>query len=41
MFGIEDDTLVVGYNDDHRDHEKTIWKVLQRCSKVNLKLNKD
>ena len=42
VFGITDDILVVGYGDDDgRDHNKTVWKVLQRCSEVNLKLNKD
>ena len=41
MFGIADDILVVGYDDDGRDHDKTVWKVLQRWSKVILKLNKD
>ena len=41
VFGIADDILVVGYEDDGRDHDKTVHKVLQRCRKVNLKLNKD
>ena len=41
VFGITDDILVLGYNDDGRDHDDTVCKVLQRCSKVNLKLNKD
>ena len=41
MFGIVDDILVVGYDDDGRDHDETVWNVLQRCSEVNLKLNKD
>ena len=41
VFGIADDILVAGYDDEGRDHNKTVWKVLQRCSEVNLKLNKD
>ena len=41
LFGIADDILVAGNNDDGRDHDETVCKVLQRCSKVNLKLNKD
>ena len=40
MFGIGDDILVVGYNDNGKDHDETVCKVLQRCSEVNLKLNK-
>ena len=41
VFGFADDILVEGYEDDCRDHDDTIQKVLQRCRKVNLKLNKD
>ena len=41
VFGIVGDILVVGYNDNGRDHDGTVCKVLQRCSEVNLKLNKD
>ena len=41
MFGIMDEILLVGNDDDGRDHDKTVCKVLQRCSEVNLKLNKD
>ena len=40
-FGIADDILVVGYEEDGRDHDKTMQKVLQRCRKVNFRLNKD
>ena len=39
VFGITDDILVVGYEDDGRGHDDTMQKVLQRCRKVNL--NKD
>ena len=41
VFSITDDNLVVGYEDDGRDHDETVQTVLQRCRKVNLKLNKD
>ena len=41
VFGITDDILGVGYEDDDRDHNKTVQKVLQRCREVSLKLNKD
>ena len=41
VFGIVDDILVVGYEDNGRDHDETVWKVLQRCRDINLKLNKD
>ena len=41
VFGIADDILVVGYEDDGRDHNETVQKGLQRCREVNLKLNKD
>ena len=41
VFGIADDIMVLGYEDDGRDHDKTVQKVLQRCREVNLKLNKD
>ena len=41
IFDITDDILVVGHEDDGRDHDDTVQKVLQRCRKVSLKLNKD
>ena len=41
VFGITDDILVVGYEDDGRDHDEAVQKVLQRCRKDKLKLNKD
>ena len=41
VFGIANDILVAGYEDDGRDHDETIQRVLQRCRQVNLKLNKD
>ena len=40
-FGIMDDNLVVGYDGDGKDHDKTLWQVLQICWNANLKLNKD
>ena len=41
VFGIADEILVVGYEDDSRDHDEMVQKVLQKCREVNLKLNKD
>ena len=41
VFGILDGILVVGYDNDGRDHDEMVCKLVQRCSKVNLKLNKD
>ena len=38
VFDIADDILEVGYEDDGRDHDETVQRVLQRCRKVNLKL---
>ena len=38
---IADDILVVGYKANGKDHNKTLWRVLQICRQVNLKLNKD
>ena len=41
VFGITNDILVVEYDADGRDHNKTVQRALQRCRQVNLKLNKD
>ena len=41
VFGIADHLLVVGYEDNARDHNIMVQKVLQRCRDVTLKLNKD
>ena len=41
FFGITDDILVIGYNEDGMDHDTAVHKVLQCCEEVNLKLNKD
>ena len=41
VFGIVDDILVAGYEADGKDHDKTVWRVFQRCGQVNVKLNKD
>ena len=40
-FGIPNNILVVGYEDDARDHNEMVQRVLQRCREVILKLNKD
>ena len=41
VFGIAGYILVVGYEDNGRDCDKMVQKVLQRWREVNLKLNKD
>ena len=41
VFGIADDILVVGYEDNGMDHKETVKKVPQRCREDSLKLNKD
>ena len=40
VFGIADDTLVIGYNKDGADHDEAVYKVLKWCQDVNLKHNK-
>ena len=39
VFGITDDSLVVGYDRDGKDHYGTLQRVLKVCYQVNLKLN--
>ena len=41
VFGIADNTLVIGYDKDRADHDKTVYDVLRQCQDVNLKLNKE
>ena len=41
IFGIVDDILVIGYDDNGTDHDAVVHKVLQRCEEVNLKSNKE
>ena len=41
MFGIADNILVIGYDEDGADHDATVHKVLQQCEEVNLELNKE
>ena len=41
IFGISDDILVIGYDEDGADHDATIYKVLWWCEEVNLKLHKE
>ena len=41
VFGIADDILVIGYDKNGAGHDAVVHKVLQRCKKVNLKLNKE
>ena len=41
VFGIAEDILVVGYDIDGKEHDDVLWRVLQICREVNLKLNKN
>ena len=41
IFGIGDDILIIGYDNDGTDHDEAVHKVQQRCKEVNLKLNKE
>ena len=41
VFGIANDISVVGYKAEGKDHDETLQRVLQICTQVNLKLNKD
>ena len=41
VFGIVEYILVVGYDDNGKDHDNTLSRVLQICKEANLKLNKD
>ena len=41
VYGIADDILVVGYEADGKDYDKTLQRMPQICRQVYLKLNKD
>ena len=41
VYGIADDILVIGYDEDGADHDEAVSSVLKQCQDVNLKLNKD
>ena len=41
VFGIADDILVVGYDENSSDHDDLLWRVLLICTEVHLKLNKN
>ena len=41
VFGFADDILVIGYDNDGKDHNETVYNVLRWCEEVNLKLNMD
>ena len=41
VLGFADDILVVGYNSNEADHDKTLCRALQICRKEKLKFNKD
>ena len=40
VFGIADDILVIGYNEDGKHHDEAVYNVLRWCKEVNLKLNR-
>ena len=41
VFGIMDDILVIGYDEDGVDHDAAVYQILRQCEEVSLKLNKD
>ena len=41
IFGIVDDILVIGYDENGADNDAAVHKVLWRCKEVSLKLNKE
>ena len=41
VFGIADDILVIGYDEDGTDDNEAVYNMLRHCKEVNLKLNKD
>ena len=41
VFRIADDILVIGYDNDGKDHNEAVYNVLKQCWDVNLKLNID
>ena len=40
VFGIADDILIVGYDADGRDYNRTLNEIMEVCHQENLKLNK-
>ena len=41
VFGFADDILIAGFDEQGKDHDETLHKVLQICRQENLKLHKD
>ena len=41
VFGIADDILIVGYDDNGRDHDNLLRRLLEICREGSLNLNKD
>ena len=41
VFGIADDILTSGFDEQGKDHNETLEKVLWVCRQVNLKFNKN
>ena len=36
VFGIADDILVMGYDEEWKDHDEAVYNVLRQCKEVNL-----
>ena len=41
VFDIADDIVIVGYDAESRDHDKTMRCIMQVCQQEQLKLNKN
>ena len=41
VFGIADDNLFAGFDEQGQDYDETVEKILWLCRQANLKLNKD
>ena len=41
IFGIADNILVIGHDNDGTDHNETVCKVVKRCKDINLGLNQE
>ena len=40
VFDIADDILIAGFDEQGKDHDETLYKVLLVCRRANLKVNK-
>ena len=41
VFSIADDILTAGFDEQIKDHDETLEKVLKICRQIHLKLNED